>query len=52
MDLLNKQIGDQLGISTRTVEFHRAKIMRRLGINSTANLVRIVMETGRPLSSK
>ncbi len=44
--LLNKQIADQLQISTRTVEFHRANIMRRLGVSSAANLVRLVMEAG------
>jgi len=44
--LLNKQIADQLQISTRTVEFHRANIMRRLGVSTAANLVRLVMEAG------
>ncbi|TAK91799.1 MAG: response regulator transcription factor [Burkholderiaceae bacterium] len=44
--LLNKQIAEQLHISTRTVEFHRAKIMRRLEVNSAATLVRLVVQSG------
>jgi FixJ family two-component response regulator len=38
--LLNKQIGARLGITERTVKRHRTSIMSRLGIRSTADLVR------------
>ena len=37
----NKTIGRELGISHRTVEIHRAKIRRKLGANTTIDLVRI-----------
>lgn len=37
----NKVIGDRLGISTRTVEVHRAHIMEKTGATSLADIVRI-----------
>jgi two-component system, NarL family, response regulator NreC len=36
----NKEIASSLGISTRTAETHRASLMRKLGIESLAALVR------------
>jgi DNA-binding CsgD family transcriptional regulator len=33
----------RLGISPRTVEFHRANVMRKLGAKNTADLVRRVL---------
>ena len=39
----NKEAGRQLGISPRTVEVHRARIMEKLAARNTADLVRIVM---------
>jgi FixJ family two-component response regulator len=38
----NKEAGRQLGISPRTIEVHRARIMEKLGARNTADLVRIV----------
>lgn len=38
--LSNKQTADALGISVRTAETHRATLMRKLGLDSLANLVR------------
>ena len=36
----NKEIGSQLGISTKTAETHRTRLMAKLGIHSVAKLVR------------
>lgn len=36
----NKQTADVMGVSTRTIETHRAAVMRKLAISSTAELVR------------
>ncbi|MET0678752.1 MAG: response regulator [Bradyrhizobium sp.] len=43
----NKEAGRQLGISPRTIEDHRANIMKKLGARNAADLVRIVMTTQR-----
>ena len=43
----NKEAGRQLGISPRTIEDHRANIMKKLGARNAADLVRIVMTTSR-----
>src|SRR4029077_6115097 len=43
----NKEAGRQLGISPRTIEDHRANIMKKLGARNAADLVRIVMSTSR-----
>lgn len=39
----NKEAGRRLGISPRTVEVHRARIMDKLGAKNAADLMRIVM---------
>jgi two-component system response regulator FixJ len=39
----NKEAGRKLGISPRTVEAHRARIMDKLGAKNTADLVRIAV---------
>ena len=36
----NKEIGSELGISTKTAETHRARLMTKLGLHSLASLVR------------
>jgi two-component system, LuxR family, response regulator FixJ len=38
----NKVIAFDLGVSQRTVELHRARVMRKLGMRSLADLVRVV----------
>lgn len=43
----NKEVGRRLGISPRTVEVHRARIMEKLGARNSADLVRIVLSEGR-----
>jgi len=40
----SKEIARRVGSSPRTVEFHRANIMRKLGAKNTADLVRCVVE--------
>jgi FixJ family two-component response regulator len=47
---LNKQIGDELGISVITVKAHRGKLMRKMTANSLADLVRIAARLGLPLA--
>ena len=39
----NKEAGRLLGISPRTIEVHRARIMEKLGARNAADLVRIVL---------
>jgi FixJ family two-component response regulator len=39
----SKEAARRLGISPRTVEFHRANVMRKLGAKNTADLVRRVL---------
>lgn len=40
----NRKIGAQLYISHQTVSVHRKNIMRKLGVNSTATLIRMAFE--------
>jgi len=39
----NKEAGRHLGISPRTIEVHRARIMQKIGARNAADLVRIVL---------
>ncbi len=39
----NKEAARQLGISPRTIEVHRARIMEKLGAKNIADLIRIIM---------
>lgn len=41
---LNKLIADELAISVKTVEFHRAKVMEKMGADSVAGLVQLMMQ--------
>jgi DNA-binding NarL/FixJ family response regulator len=42
----NKRIASQLKISVKTVEFHRAQLMKKLGSRSIAGLVRYAIRAG------
>ena len=42
----NTEIAAQLGISSRTVESHRANFMRRLGLRTVAEVIRYALRRG------
>jgi DNA-binding NarL/FixJ family response regulator len=42
----NKETAQALGISVRTVETHRAAVMRKLGVTSIVKLVRYAVREG------
>ena len=44
--LLNKQIAYELGISEKTVKMHRALMLERLGVVTSAEAIRIAVEAG------
>ena len=44
--MLNKQIAGELGLAEKTVKMHRAILMNRLGLQTTADLIRLAVEAG------
>ena len=41
----SRQVGEELFISSKTVDFHRARIMQKLGVRSTAQLFHLCLGT-------
>jgi two-component system, NarL family, response regulator NreC len=50
---MNKEIAAQLGITVRTVETHRARIMLKLDLHSLADLIHYAIRQGlqKPVGS-
>jgi two-component system response regulator FixJ len=46
----NKETAKNLGISPRTVEIHRGRIMNKLGAKNSVDLMRIIMSNGRSIT--
>jgi two-component system response regulator TtrR len=44
----NKLIADELEISIKTVEFHRSKLMDKMGVDSVAELVQLTLGVAPP----
>lgn len=44
--LRNRQIGEALGLSEKTIKMHRGAMVRRLGLSSTAEVLRLAIEAG------
>jgi len=42
----NKEIADIIQVSVKTVEFHRARIMARLGVHTVAELTKVALQQG------
>jgi two-component system response regulator NreC len=42
----NQQIADDLGLSVKTVESYRARLMRKLGLKERSDLVRVALDLG------
>jgi DNA-binding NarL/FixJ family response regulator len=42
----NKEIADILHLSVKTIEFHRARIMAKLGVKTVAELTKIALQQG------
>lgn len=47
--LSNKLIARELNISYKTVEAHRGRLMRKMGVASFAELLQVVLKQGEPL---
>jgi len=47
----NKVVGQELGISPRTIEIHRARVMEKMGAHSVAELVRMMLDLQHTSSS-
>ena len=48
--LLNKQIGERLGVSEKTVKVHRGRVMHKMAAGTVADLVRMLHKLGHETS--
>jgi FixJ family two-component response regulator len=48
LSLTNKQIAQDLDLSTRTIEMHRAKLIRRLGVRTSFDAIRLALKQPSP----
>jgi DNA-binding NarL/FixJ family response regulator len=46
IEQLNKQIELTLSLSERTIKMHRAALLRALGVETTADAIRLAVEAG------
>jgi RNA polymerase sigma factor (sigma-70 family) len=45
--MVNKQIGDRLGVAEKTIKVHRGRVMHKMAAASVADLVRMLHKLGR-----
>jgi FixJ family two-component response regulator len=48
--LLNKQVGERLGVSEKTVKVHRGRVMQKMAAGAVADLVRMLHRVGHDTS--
>jgi FixJ family two-component response regulator len=48
---MNKQIAADLGTGEQNVKVHRGRLMRKMGVSSVAELVRLAERLGLPPAS-
>ncbi len=46
MEYTNHEIGEELNVSTRTIDSHRRNLLQKLGVKNTAGLVRFALQSG------
>lgn len=44
--LRNRQIGEELGLKEKTIKMHRVALVKRLGVSTTAEAMRLAIEAG------
>lgn len=49
---MNKQIAAELGTAEQTIKQHRGRVMRKLGVDSVADLVRLVERAADPAGAR
>jgi FixJ family two-component response regulator len=49
---MNKQIAAELGTAEQTIKQHRGRVMRKLGVDSVADLVRLVERAAGPAGAR